>query len=284
MYRILLLASLLFSGLSHQVQAQYLSPQQEYLLREMNDALGGQVYYAWNLPKAQAIFNQLVQYSGQQYPIVFGQTFQWGQAHHGGLIILDYSTINKPSPILAFVFAHEWGHQSMGHQANFYNPQGSMWRYRSSPTQFEDEADVYAGRFLAQFGYDVSQVMEYLRNLPNFDDHTHSSGSQRAALVLSGYRQAGGSVSSGPESYREVRVPCTHPAHSSGDLVNCQHLMHPGGDLYPCQHSCWNGYQYVPCHAQGDAFSCQHLAHPSGDYVQCQHAAHPSGDIQRVGN
>ena len=282
--RRLILLLLLIAGPVTIGAAQHLSPQQEYMLREMNDALGGQVYYAWNLPKAQGIYNQLVQHTGQQYPIVFGQTFQWGQAHRGGLIILDYSTINKSPSILAFVFAHEWGHQALGHQANIYNPQGAAWRYRSSPTQFEDEADVYAGRFLARYGYDMDEVYSYLSNLPHFDDHTHSSGRERAQLVLSGYRNAGGGSSSTPsESYREVTVPCTHPQHSNGDRVQCQHRMHQS-DLYPCQHSCWNGFQYAACHGQGDAAPCQHISHPSGDIIQCQHRMHPGGDVQRVRN
>jgi hypothetical protein len=104
--------------LSNCLYAQYsLTKQQEYIINEWRDAYGGQIYYAYNYPKTFEIYQQLVSYSGMNYPIVFGQTFNWGQAHNGGLIIIDYSSINKNKNILAFVFAHEWGHQAF--KANF---------------------------------------------------------------------------------------------------------------------------------------------------------------------
>jgi hypothetical protein len=157
----------IFLLLSNSILAQYnLSKQQEYMINEWRDAYGGQIYYAYNYPRTYEIYKQLVEYSGMDYPIVFGQTFNWGQAHNGGLIIIDYSTINKNSHILAFVFAHEWGHQALGHQANIYHPSGSSWRYRSSSTQSEDQADIYSGKFLATYGYDLNTVYTIYPHFP----------------------------------------------------------------------------------------------------------------------
>lgn len=209
MKKIKLIACIVFLG--NNVNAQYkLSSQQQYLIKEWQDAYGGQIYYAYNYPKTYAIYKELIEYSGMEFPIVFSQTFNWGQAHNGGLIIIDYSTINKNKHILAFVFAHEWGHQALGHQSNIYNPNGSAWKYRSSSTQSEDEADVYSGKFLATYGYDLSTVYNYLYALPVTDDHTHSTGKARAELVKRGFNMVQKSSNSGKE---DADVPSKNNAN-----------------------------------------------------------------------
>ena len=257
-----------------------LSEQQKYMINEWKDAYGGQVYYAYNYPKAYKIYKQLVSYSGMDYPIIFSQTFNWGQAHRGGLIIIDYSTINKSKSILAFVFAHEWGHQALGHQANVYNPFGSTWKYRSSPTQDEDEADYYSGKFLAAYGYNLEVVYDYLSSLPNFGGHTHSTGEERAETVRRGYRSYKSSTTT---RYKTIVTQCTHIMHPNGDLVPCTHIAHPRGDLIQCMHACYNPlYGNVPCHPNGDITQCTHKLHYRGDLVQCRHLQHPAGDTKRV--
>ncbi|MGZ5030530.1 MAG: hypothetical protein ACXV8I_08030 [Methylobacter sp.] len=138
--------------------------------------------------KVGRIATQLVEYSGQVFKIVPGQTFQWGQAHAGGWIILDISSASKPDPILAFRLAHEWGHQALGHQPNFYHPTGLQWTFRSSSTAVEDEADAYAGKFLAKYGYSLWDVAQELQNLPHFPSgDSHSDGLTRAAIVAKAY-------------------------------------------------------------------------------------------------
>lgn len=164
-----------------------LTEQQKYFIQEWNDAYGGQIQYADNYFKTSKIYNELADFSKMKYPVIFNQTFQWGQAHYGGLIILDYSTINKDENILAFMFSHEWGHQALGHQPNLYNPNGSIWKIKTHSTQFEDEADYYAGQFIKKYNYDIDVIIGFLESLPNFNDHTHSSGLERARLVLDGY-------------------------------------------------------------------------------------------------
>ncbi len=136
-------------------QTQELSEKQSYFLRELQDAYGGQLEFAKDYEKTTQTYNELVNYSGMQFPVVFNQTFNWGQAHYGGLIILDYSTIHKNKHVLAFVFAHEWGHQALGHQPNLYNPNGNRWQVKTTSTQLEDEADFYAGKFLAKYNYSI---------------------------------------------------------------------------------------------------------------------------------
>jgi hypothetical protein len=69
-----------------------LSSQQKYLAEEIRDAFGGQIYYVQNYEKTRRIYEQLISYSRMRYAVIFAQTFNWGQAHRGGLIIIDYST------------------------------------------------------------------------------------------------------------------------------------------------------------------------------------------------
>jgi hypothetical protein len=279
-YTILLLF-LIFT--QQQIFSQYnLSKQQKYQIKEWKDAYGGKIYYAYNYPKACKIYNQLKSYSGMEYPIIFNQTFNWGQAHNGGLIILDYSTIHKNKNVLAFVFAHEWGHQALGHQSNIYNPYGSSWKIRTSQTQTEDEADVYSGKFLAKYNYDINVVYNYLYNLPvNENDHTHSSGKQRAKLVLSGYKSVKNDDAT--PKYKYVTTQCNHVAHPNGHFTQCNHLAHPNGDLYKCQHQCRNNYGHiVPCHPNGHVLKCNHIIHANGHKYQCNHILHQNGHTKKV--
>lgn len=174
-----------------------LTQQQKYFLEELNDAYGGQMFYAHNYHKTSDVYQKLAEYSGMNFPVVFNQTFHWGEAHYGGLIILDYSTINKNEDVLAFMFAHEWAHQALGHQPNLYKPNGSYWRVKTSSTQYEDEADFYAGQFLRQYNYDVDAVVSYLRSLPDFEGKEHSSGKERANTVLKAYNGSSKNLDTG---------------------------------------------------------------------------------------
>lgn len=274
--------ALLLAFAALQAHSQYtLTSQQQYLLSEIKDAQFGQVYYAYNYPKAYTIYNQLKNYTGMDYPVLFVQTFNWGQAHNGGLIFIDYSSLNKNVNILAFVLAHEWGHEALGHEANIYHPNGSGWQC-SSDKEKEDEADDYAGKFMAKYGYNLDVVYSYLRNLPDMGDDTHSTGPERAETIRSAYQSVsggGGGNTSGGGGSRQRVVPCTHPAHPYGDFSPCTHAMHPYGDVYPCTHTCSGPYGYYKCHPNGDVAPCRHPAHPNGDASPCVHPLHPNGDV-----
>ncbi|MFK7750709.1 MAG: hypothetical protein AB8B65_20120 [Kordia sp.] len=193
-YIILLVA---FAYISTATAQNNLTASQQYFLNELRDAYGGQIMFANNYQKTATVYRKLTEYSGMNFPVVFNQTFRWGEAHYGGLIILDYSTIHKEKNVLAFVFAHEWGHQAIGHQPNMYKPQGSQWRVKTTSTQYEDEADYYAGQFLAQYRYDVQAVVNYLRSLPNLPGNTHSSPQKRAQTVLRGFNSVNDRLNNG---------------------------------------------------------------------------------------
>jgi len=158
----------------------------EYQLRELRDAVKGIVLSQEQSSNLWEIYRQLNEYSGELFPIVLGQTFQWGQAHAGGVIIFDRSIAAKPKDVAAFVMAHEYGHQVLGHQPNFYKPFGSVWRFRPSATSDEDAADAWAGEFLARYDYDICAVAKFLERTPRSpNSDTHSDGPERAQNVKS---------------------------------------------------------------------------------------------------
>jgi hypothetical protein len=188
------------------------------------------------------VVKKLESYSDKVFRVVPLQTFNGGQAHAGGLILIDISALAKSETVLAYLLAHEWGHEALGHQPNLYNPTGSSWKLRASPTEIEDEADEYAGEFLAHFNYDIEPVVRYLERLPeNPADVEHSTGSQRARRVQRAYdayrREHGKYI------IKTRKTECFHTRHwadispVTGSLTICAHQMHLSGDT----RYFWNG-------------------------------------------
>lgn len=140
---------------------------------------------------------QLVEYSGRSFPVALAQTHQWGQAYPGGIILLDSSVLTEDTDIMAFKYAHEWAHQVLGHVRNTGPTENlgtvpstprSAWgspEFSTDATRVEDEADAWAAKFLAAYGYNLEAVAAYLREVPyNPTDATHSSGKNRATAIL----------------------------------------------------------------------------------------------------
>ena len=163
---------------------------QNQLNEENQAAMAGTIEiqtHGWGRISARVnrVIAQLESWSGEQFTVVPTQTFNWGQAHANGIIYFDVSSAMQSDSVLAFRLAHEWGHEALGHQPNIYNPMGRA-RMIMSPTQDEDEADVYAGKFLCSNGYDVDEVEANLRRYPAITGDSHSSGAQRAQNVAEG--------------------------------------------------------------------------------------------------
>ena len=225
--------------------------------------------------KVNKIVRKLVNDTGKVFRVVPGQTFQVGQAHVGGWIILDLSTATKNEDVLAFWLAHEWAHEHLGHVPNLYKPHGKNWTYRKSSTADEDEADEWAGGFLARNGYSLDNVVNELKSLPNSPaDKTHSDGLTRAKTVIAAYKKES------PDCQLVTRE-CDHPVHINGDALPCTHPAHYNGDIMQCQHACQSYYGIIPCHPMGDIFPCQHPAHEF-DLIPCSHLAHPEGHSEKV--
>lgn len=181
-----------FDAADYWMQQQQYWARQQYHQEEMENWARGaaNVQADWS-PSGRVgkTYAQLQTYSGMQFQLYAAQNFNWGQAHAGGVILLDLSTVGQGESqpdVFAFKLAHEWGHEALGHQPNFYNPNGGAYRYSAiaNDTSSEDAADAYAGAFLAEYKYDASKVAEYLKGLPeNPSGDTHSSGPERAKTV-----------------------------------------------------------------------------------------------------
>lgn len=148
---------------------------------------------------------QLIEFGdGKVFKVVPAQTNTWGQAHANGWILFDISSAAADQPIMAFRLAHEWGHEALGHAANIYHPTGRAWEFKRSPTQHEDEADEFAGRFLAKYNYDLDTVVAHLKRVPQaHGDVSHSTGKQRAETVARAYRELDSSAGRDDDATRD---------------------------------------------------------------------------------
>jgi hypothetical protein len=71
-------------------------------------------------------------------------------------IIVSRKLLDQPLSAIAFVMAHEWGHQAFGHTGTptfLRSPVGRQFD--------EDSADSYAVKFYIEHGYDMSDVYQF---------------------------------------------------------------------------------------------------------------------------
>ncbi len=142
--------------------------------------------------KLLRVYSQLLKYSGKNFRVYPYQTNLIGLAKPGGVIMIDISIVGKPVEILAFWLAHEWAHQDLGHAVNrFATPQmtiNAMLRRQRFPTSSEDEADIWAARFMARHNYPIAGVLENICRLSKGrPDKSHSSRELRAMNVAAAY-------------------------------------------------------------------------------------------------
>lgn len=226
-----LLVSVLFSCLA-QAQFYLQDPKQtSYYLNEQRDFFNGHLELLSGSGEARMwkIYEQLVLHSGKRFPIHPVQTNSWGQAKNGGIILIDVSFVGKPDPVLAFIMAHEWAHQDLGHASNLYKPHGNQWFFQATATGREDDADHYAGEFLAKFGYDIQPVLDFFSGVP---DHPMDWSHSKAAVRKSNIRKAYDSAKKHRYSDKDlisVSQECTHYQYQFRDGELIQITAHPDG-------------------------------------------------------
>ena len=119
---------------------------------------------AMALPPALAkTAGELAAFSGRAYRVLPVSAQAWDQAHGAGWILLDLEPGAAKESVLAFRLAHEWAHEALGHPASF-RKQARGWLYSAGTAAAEREADGYAGRFLARYGYPHSKVVRFLHD------------------------------------------------------------------------------------------------------------------------
>lgn len=262
-----------------------LSLEQKNAIDDWKAVSSAKVVFMSDDPKAATIHYQLVRFTGLNYPVILAQPVDGMHGHVDGIIVIDQSLIEKDRNISAFIFAHEWAHQLLGHQPNIRRTSEHVWEYQASAARSEDESDIYAGKFLAVFGYEPDLVYDYLSALPESEDHTHSTGKKRVELVKNGYTSVNveqtplqQGLDGASASDKTHAVKCIHPMHPGGDEIPCTHIAHSAGHRVPCRHPCGA----IICHLEGDLEPCTHPLHYWGDRIPCTHLLHPSGDIEKI--
>jgi hypothetical protein len=103
------------------------------------------------------VVSQLAQFSQVNFPIVVEERLGSSPAiSTPNAIIVSKKLLEQPLSAIAFVLAHEWGHQAFEHT--------KTPPFLRSPTerQFdEDSADSYAVKFYMGHGYDLADVFQF---------------------------------------------------------------------------------------------------------------------------
>lgn len=168
--------------------------------------------------RAEQVITQLRRYSNKSFVVYPVRDLAMLSAHAGGFILLDISSMANDESLLAFRLAHEWGHLVLGHQPNISTPYGNPLRPRFGPTTDEDAADIYAARFLAEYGYDIEPAMLDLRSMVVPPGDPHSNGPVRARVVQIAYEKA--RCRKAPKS-GEVESEKIQPGDAAPKVLTC---------------------------------------------------------------
>ena len=153
------------------------------------------------------VWSQLVTSSGQMYTVRPAQQNNLGQALPNGVILLDLSVAGDDAEsVTAFWLAHEYAHQVMGHPRLSVSMLG-QFIVAQGGTRFEDAADRWAARFLADHSYDIEPVLDFLCGLPGGGTTgAHSPGPARSANVAAVFGRGAESPCATNGARREVPV------------------------------------------------------------------------------
>ena len=139
----------------------------------------------------QKMERQLAKYSNKDLTVVVtaDRSFEWGQAHGNGAVIFDPREKDGDKNLLAYRLAHEWAHEALGQEPTMFSPDGQSYRFRRSTEAEETTADLYAGGFLAEYGYAIEPVCSTLDGYSSIPWDSRTSGAVRSKRVKDGYVQ-----------------------------------------------------------------------------------------------
>lgn len=210
--------------------------------------------------RVMTIWRELVQYSGEAYPVYASQQCTAGQSTPYG-IYLDVSIASDPSvEVTRFFLAHEWGHMTYGdplpHLANV-----GQYQMLTGSTAIEDRADAYAARFMRAGAYDILPVLNFFCGIPPSPaGDTHSRGKDRARNVAHIYGYDGDysckSDEDRPSGHASAREMCRREYRA------CVNRVVP---VDQCVQNHFND-----CASQCQGFSCQWTCNPNNFVGGCQ--------------
>ncbi|MDD5331945.1 MAG: hypothetical protein PHE43_03970 [Candidatus Nanoarchaeia archaeon] len=181
MKRFIILILICFLLCSATCRDEYTPEQKTYLSRETQD-WGKGFFFSIGNSEISKIIDQLKEYSGISFSVLYVQTFELGKSISLGLIFIDFSVLAKEKDIIAFVMAHEVGHQVLRHFLVRKNGQADINYNTGQILAMEREADAYAARFLCKYGYDIEKVCNFAITIP-FSDPEHGTWQERVELI-----------------------------------------------------------------------------------------------------
>lgn len=248
----------LFSMAAWQCHAQ--SPAlQQFCESQLLAARAGMQHIPQVNMRVSTIWQELVHYSGEAFPVYASQQCTAGQSTPYG-IYLDISIASDPSiEVTRFFLAHEWGHMTYGdplpHLANI-----GQYQMLTGTTAIEDRADAYAARFMRAGGYDILPVLNFFCAIPPSPaGDTHSTGEDRARNVaqIDGY--------DGDYPCKSHEDPSDHA--SARELCRRQYraCVNRVAPVDQCVQNHFNA-----CSSQCQGFACQWTCNPNQFVSGCQ--------------
>tara|TARA_B100001142_G_scaffold114743_1_gene116974 strand:- start:1241 stop:1675 length:435 start_codon:yes stop_codon:yes gene_type:complete len=81
-------------------------------------------------------------------------------------IIINLSLIPNDENVLAHILSHEWGHHVSKHLSVENMPPKQHISYITDHQQKENEADLYAAKFITHYKYNKASIIDFFRQHP----------------------------------------------------------------------------------------------------------------------
>lgn len=253
----------IFSVQGQDFESLDLPPQHKALMDAMPDEVKESITFAYEYPALKLMMTQLFKMSNKLFPVIIVENVPFLTAQSNQLIILNRTLLDKHEKIQAYALAHIWSHAENDLSADYF-PVGDSteWRYLTSPSSTESQADIFATHFLMKHGYGIKKVRAFLNNTKHA--HKWGTGSTQFEYIAR-------------EKYRYKRK---HRGNSTplqpAESQKCTHLIHPSGHFDVCSHPS-HAYDGVPPNTQ----PCVHPQHTDGHIIPCTHYQHPYASCRR---
>ena len=80
------------------------------------------------------------------------------------IIVINPRLIPEDENVIAHIISHEWGHHVLRHIERF--PSQESCESLQTRQQKENEADIYAAKFVKQFHYDIEPIIAFFEEHP----------------------------------------------------------------------------------------------------------------------
>jgi len=81
-------------------------------------------------------------------------------------IIINMTLIPNDDNVLAHIISHEWGHHASKHLLPIQEDAREFVEHAHHIQQKENEADLFAAKFITDFKYNISPIIEFFKSHP----------------------------------------------------------------------------------------------------------------------